>query len=787
MLERLKKYAVEHAWTLSALLGLVIAYYLLYARMIFNGEYTFGGDTHLYWSFKYLLFYSIKHFNTLPWWDPTEFNGFPLYFHLVVGWTNYLSPYTLPSLVLFKLLTSIFNTGINEYLIFHLTVYVFISNLLAVYLISNELSKNRAAVFFPPFLFTFSYFQLLNFHDFYVFEAMVAPLFFIYGLLYYNNRRTPAALLRMLFLTALLCASLQNGILMSAVFWTGLFVVLLGVMYRDIFRALLTDLRLLLATTRGRAVLLCLSVLILIGFVSAYLPFYLNAGDIVKYRNTVVELPGGRLHGISLPMDYNVKGGITNQPVPITNAEGWTALLSWLPFPDIHDNLLRFTWDSHEYRYIGLATIPLILAGLILVTNNLYPSIFFLLFFICNAFFVYADKNLSYKVMYDFSDMIRNVTNVSTILPRGGASLFLIFLSGMGLDALLSRRVSAAGAPGLDMVREERFFNRTTTFVIAGSLCLCMAGLLSGFYPGMDWMRHSFFHIGIYLLIFTFLCKMLFQLRSPRMTQALLLCLFLFAFLDLNVSSSAYLLNRHNFAPEDTSKHILIPYDKLEKAGKTLSDNLFFGPISNEAENMFPPTYMGVYHNVWMLMHGSKEWLYFASRPEGAKVLENYNQESFRMTAYPAFRFYAGASFIPFEAIADMDSSKQWYEGSPLFYLHDRSLVRPDQPPRPLPGRYMVTEFTPNTVSMKTAMQEQGFLYFMDNYDKFWSAYVDDVRVPIQRANFTFKAIGLPAGEHRVRWVYNPWPVKAAYGFFYTGIVISFFLRRWYDRRSIAG
>jgi uncharacterized membrane protein YfhO len=64
-----------------------------------------------------------------------------------------------------------------------------------------------------------------------------------------------------------------------------------------------------------------------------------------------------------------------------------------------------------------------------------------------------------------------------------------------------------------------------------------------------------------------------------------------------------------------------------------------------------------------------------------------------------------------------------------------------------------------------------------DNYDRFWTATVDGQRVPVYRANYTYKAIRLPAGEHVVEWRYNPWPVKAMWIWFYA--VLAMFGGAW--------
>jgi hypothetical protein len=50
-----------------------------------------------------------------------------------------------------------------------------------------------------------------------------------------------------------------------------------------------------------------------------------------------------------------------------------------------------------------------------------------------------------------------------------------------------------------------------------------------------------------------------------------------------------------------------------------------------------------------------------------------------------------------------------------------------------------------------------GYLTFVDNWDPDWRAYVDRRPAPISLAFGTFKSVPVPAGEHAVRFQYEPW------------------------------
>ena len=69
-------------------------------------------------------------------------------------------------------------------------------------------------------------------------------------------------------------------------------------------------------------------------------------------------------------------------------------------------------------------------------------------------------------------------------------------------------------------------------------------------------------------------------------------------------------------------------------------------------------------------------------------------------------------------------------------------------------------------ISCDTNNGVPGYLVLVDSYYPGWLAYVDGRRVPILRANYAFRAVEVPAGEHRVEFRYGPWT-------FYTGLCAS--------------
>lgn len=63
---------------------------------------------------------------------------------------------------------------------------------------------------------------------------------------------------------------------------------------------------------------------------------------------------------------------------------------------------------------------------------------------------------------------------------------------------------------------------------------------------------------------------------------------------------------------------------------------------------------------------------------------------------------------------------------------------------------------TANKISLESSSQESGYLVIADVWYPEWRAYVDGKSVPVLRANYLFKAIPVPNGEHEITVVYQP-------------------------------
>ena len=58
--------------------------------------------------------------------------------------------------------------------------------------------------------------------------------------------------------------------------------------------------------------------------------------------------------------------------------------------------------------------------------------------------------------------------------------------------------------------------------------------------------------------------------------------------------------------------------------------------------------------------------------------------------------------------------------------------------------------------SLRASLTSPGYLVLSDTYYPGWQVYVDGQRAPLQRANWLYRAVELPAGEHKVEFRYEP-------------------------------
>lgn len=95
-------------------------------------------------------------------------------------------------------------------------------------------------------------------------------------------------------------------------------------------------------------------------------------------------------------------------------------------------------------------------------------------------------------------------------------------------------------------------------------------------------------------------------------------------------------------------------------------------------------------------------------------------------------------------------------------------------------GLVKIVNYTFGKVSLTTSSSGKSLLFLSDTYYPGWEAFIDGKNTKIYRADYTFRAIVVPKGSHKVDFVYNPISFKLGVLGFGVGFILlsySAFLR----------
>jgi hypothetical protein len=93
-----------------------------------------------------------------------------------------------------------------------------------------------------------------------------------------------------------------------------------------------------------------------------------------------------------------------------------------------------------------------------------------------------------------------------------------------------------------------------------------------------------------------------------------------------------------------------------------------------------------------------------------------------------------------------------------------------------------ILQYDLDTVTIAIETDQPGYLVLADAYYPGWQAIVDGQPAAIERANYAFRAVYVPAGQHTIQFVFDPliWKV----GFSVSGVTLLI-LVMWAGRRTV--
>lgn len=75
-------------------------------------------------------------------------------------------------------------------------------------------------------------------------------------------------------------------------------------------------------------------------------------------------------------------------------------------------------------------------------------------------------------------------------------------------------------------------------------------------------------------------------------------------------------------------------------------------------------------------------------------------------------------------------------------------------------GEAEIVSYLPNEVIIETKSEINSFLFLSDAYYPGWKTYLDGKETKIYRANYAFRAVPVPAGNHKITFFYQPLSFK---------------------------
>lgn len=122
----------------------------------------------------------------------------------------------------------------------------------------------------------------------------------------------------------------------------------------------------------------------------------------------------------------------------------------------------------------------------------------------------------------------------------------------------------------------------------------------------------------------------------------------------------------------------------------------------------------------------------------------------------PIIDFYTYANFLPRGGYLSLlkestvNNSGLYLEEPNIDTLETISVTAPPD------FSYEVLDYNPNYLRLVYTVNNPGYLYYSDCFEKYWRARIDKKSAHIYKANGAFKAIKVPGGKHVVEFIYSP-------------------------------
>ncbi|MGH9838598.1 MAG: YfhO family protein, partial [Blastocatellia bacterium] len=90
----------------------------------------------------------------------------------------------------------------------------------------------------------------------------------------------------------------------------------------------------------------------------------------------------------------------------------------------------------------------------------------------------------------------------------------------------------------------------------------------------------------------------------------------------------------------------------------------------------------------------------------------------------------------------------------------------------PVNADVRVTRYEPNRIELETRNERAGFLVLSEIWYRGWEAWIDGRRAPVEKVNYVLRGLAVPAGEHRVEFIFRAHSFRNGAAYTLLGILL---------------
>ena len=160
-------------------------------------------------------------------------------------------------------------------------------------------------------------------------------------------------------------------------------------------------------------------------------------------------------------------------------------------------------------------------------------------------------------------------------------------------------------------------------------------------------------------------------------------------------------------------------------------------------------------------------------------IYENGDQRIYRIVAGQRVRFVSQACTVPSSSAAFALMNRPEFDPDTLVVIQTQVAAAPACSKVSIENRSpsiadlrLQKNADPHHIAIEIDTQEEGWLVLADTHYPGWTTFLDGVPIEHFRANGSFRAVPVPAGEHQIEFTYSPRSFSIGFGLSLLGVVL---------------